>query len=326
MKLPRAQRLWIGLVGSTSPWTCLRRSTSETLGCKLDTSGATSSRSPSSGVPSSKSAWPSNRTGPFAGDTVTASARAVYYAGGPLRAAPVKWSVTSTPAHYNPPGWDRFTFGSAVPWWRLDSWADEDDEVEELEVVDFEVGEVVSILDGPFATLPGSVIEVDAEQRKLKVSVSIFDRETLVELTFDQVLGDGIFVASAGDKRFQGITADDGCHRLGISTTPGSELRPWSVSAEATVEDVNRQAWTASTSLLVHPSALYVGLRSERSFSLVAAPSRSRRSLLTSMAHRYLESPWTSVLNAARTAKLPGIGEKSSPKPSNRPLSVRVTR
>ena len=204
----------------------------------------------------------------IAGDTVTASARAVYYAGGPLRAAPVKWSVTSAPAHYNPPGWDRFTFGSAVAWWRLDSWADDDDddEVEELELVDFEVGESVTIMDGPFATLPASVTEVDAERRKLKVLVSIFDRETPIELTFDQVLGDGIFVASAGDKRFQGITGDDGCHCLGISTTPGSELRPWSVSVEATVEDVNRQAWTASTSVLVHPSALYVGLRSERSF------------------------------------------------------------
>ena len=205
------------------------------------------------------------------GDTITASARAVYYAGGPLRAAPVKWSVTSAPAHYNPPGWDRFTFGSAVPWWRLDSWADDNDdddyEVEaEPGLVEFEVGELVTILDGPFATLSGSVSEVDGERRTLTVLVNVFGRETPTELTFDQVLGDGIFVASAGDKRFQGITGDDGCHRLGISTTPGSELRPWSVSAEATVEDVNRQAWTSSTSVLVHPSALYVGLRSERSF------------------------------------------------------------
>jgi uncharacterized protein YfaS (alpha-2-macroglobulin family) len=202
----------------------------------------------------------------IAGDTVTASARAVYYTGGPLRAAPIKWSVTSTPAQYNPPGWDRFTFGTVVPWWRLDSWADDDDEVEELELAEFEVGESVTILDGPFATLPGSVSEVDPERRTLTVLVSIFDRETPTELTFDQVLGGGIFVASAGDKRFQGITGEDGCHRLGISTTPGSEQRPWSVSAEATVEDVNRQAWTASTAVLVHASALYVGLRSERLF------------------------------------------------------------
>ena len=203
----------------------------------------------------------------IAGDTVTASARAVYYAGGPLRASVVKWSVTSTPAQYNPPGWDRFTFGTVVPWWRLDSWADEDDEVEELELVEFfEVGESVTILDGPFATLSASVTEVAAERRKLKVSVSIFDSETLIELTFDQVFSEGSVDTRAGGKRFQGITGDDGCHRLGISTTPSSELRPWSVSAEATVEDVNRQAWTASTSVLVHPSALYVGLRSERSF------------------------------------------------------------
>ncbi len=210
----------------------------------------------------------------IAGDTITASTRAVYYAGGPLRAAPVNWSVTSEPAQYNPPGWDRFTFGSAVPWWRMDSWADESDEVEveELELADFEVGELVTILDGPFATLPGSVTEVDTERRTLTVLVSTFGRETSTELTFDEVFSDGIFIASADGNRFQGITGDDGCHRLGISTTPGSELRPWSVSAEATVEDVNRQAWTASTSIVVHPSALCVGLRSERTFFTGGSP------------------------------------------------------
>ena len=42
--------------------------------------------------------------------------------------------------------------------------------------------------------------------------------------------------------------------------------RPYSVIAEATVFDVNRQAWTGSTSLMVHPADLYVGLRTERYF------------------------------------------------------------
>jgi transcriptional antiterminator NusG len=54
-------------------------------------------------------------------------------------------------------------------------------------LVDFEVGESVTVMDGPFATLPASISEVNAEQGKLKVLVSIFGRETPVELTFSQV-------------------------------------------------------------------------------------------------------------------------------------------
>ncbi|MDL4820890.1 transcription termination/antitermination protein NusG [Actinomadura opuntiae] len=53
--------------------------------------------------------------------------------------------------------------------------------------VDFEVGESVTVMDGPFATLPATVNEINAEQQKLKVLVSIFGRETPVELSFNQV-------------------------------------------------------------------------------------------------------------------------------------------
>ena len=54
-------------------------------------------------------------------------------------------------------------------------------------VVDFEIGESVTVMDGPFATLPATISEVNAEQQKLKVLVSIFGRETPVELSFTQV-------------------------------------------------------------------------------------------------------------------------------------------
>jgi transcriptional antiterminator NusG len=53
--------------------------------------------------------------------------------------------------------------------------------------VDYEVGESVTVMDGPFATLPATINEVNAEQQKLKVLVSIFGRETPVELGFTQV-------------------------------------------------------------------------------------------------------------------------------------------
>jgi transcription termination/antitermination protein NusG len=53
--------------------------------------------------------------------------------------------------------------------------------------VEYEVGESVTVMDGPFATLPATINEINAEQQKLKVLVSIFGRETPVELTFSQV-------------------------------------------------------------------------------------------------------------------------------------------
>jgi transcription termination/antitermination protein NusG len=53
--------------------------------------------------------------------------------------------------------------------------------------VDFEVGESITVMDGPFATLPATISEVNADGQKLKVLVSIFGRETPVELSFNQV-------------------------------------------------------------------------------------------------------------------------------------------
>lgn len=53
--------------------------------------------------------------------------------------------------------------------------------------VDYEVGESVTVIDGPFATLPGTISEISAESQKLHVLVSIFGRETPVELSFNQV-------------------------------------------------------------------------------------------------------------------------------------------
>ena len=53
--------------------------------------------------------------------------------------------------------------------------------------VDFEVGESVTVMEGPFETLPATISEINAEHQKLKVLVSIFGRETPVELGFNQV-------------------------------------------------------------------------------------------------------------------------------------------
>ncbi|MFI5492533.1 transcription termination/antitermination protein NusG [Actinoplanes sp. NPDC051859] len=57
----------------------------------------------------------------------------------------------------------------------------------EVKVLDFEVGDSVTVTDGAFASLPASISEINADQQKLKVLVSIFGRETPVELNFNQV-------------------------------------------------------------------------------------------------------------------------------------------
>jgi transcription termination/antitermination protein NusG len=56
-----------------------------------------------------------------------------------------------------------------------------------VELVDFTIGESVTVMDGPFATLPATINEIDTLHQKLKVLVSIFGRETPVELAFSQV-------------------------------------------------------------------------------------------------------------------------------------------
>jgi transcriptional antiterminator NusG len=53
--------------------------------------------------------------------------------------------------------------------------------------VEYEIGESVTVMDGPFATLPATISEIDAVHQKLHVLVSIFGRETPVELAFSQV-------------------------------------------------------------------------------------------------------------------------------------------
>ena len=135
---------------------------------------------------------------PVAGDELPAEVTATYYAGGPLRAADVAWTVSAEAARYTPPGWDRFSFGTGAPWWRFGGWGD--------------------------AVAEPSAVHLSA------------------------------------------ATGDAGSHAIRILTTPSEPPRPWTITAEATVQDVNRQAWTASATSVVHPSSLCVGLRLGRSF------------------------------------------------------------
>lgn len=56
-----------------------------------------------------------------------------------------------------------------------------------VQSVDFQVGETVTVKEGPFETLPATISEIKPESQKLVVLVTIFERETPVELSFDQV-------------------------------------------------------------------------------------------------------------------------------------------
>jgi transcriptional antiterminator NusG len=57
----------------------------------------------------------------------------------------------------------------------------------EVKVLDFEVGNSVTVIDGAFASLPATISEINGDRQTLKVLVSIFGRETPVELNFNQV-------------------------------------------------------------------------------------------------------------------------------------------
>ena len=71
---------------------------------------------------------------------------------------------------------------------------------------------------------------------------------------------------------FRSLTDGDGRHRLRIDFDRVDPPQAMNVAAEATLIDVNRQAWTSGQVLLVHPSELYVGLKTPRSFVQMGDP------------------------------------------------------
>jgi alpha-2-macroglobulin len=71
---------------------------------------------------------------------------------------------------------------------------------------------------------------------------------------------------------FTGQTDAAGSHYLNLDFPVPADHQPYSVRAEGSVMDVNRQSWTGTTNLLVHPANIYVGLRSERVFVERGAP------------------------------------------------------
>ncbi len=159
----------------------------------------------------------------YTAQPATVAVDAAYYAGGALPDAEVNWLVTTRDATYNPPNWDRFTFGIWHPWW------------------DYAAGNAV---DG--------------------------DSDIAIDRCFD--CGPG--VGEAQYQQFSGRTDANGHHYLQIDFDGPDVDLPTTVTAEATVTDVNRQAWASRTDLLVHSARYYVGLRSDRTFVERGTPLR----------------------------------------------------
>ncbi len=65
---------------------------------------------------------------------------------------------------------------------------------------------------------------------------------------------------------FKGVTDASGKHLLKVDFESVKPPRPYTITASASVQDVNRQTWSSSTSLLVHPSSLYIGIKTPRTF------------------------------------------------------------
>ena len=65
---------------------------------------------------------------------------------------------------------------------------------------------------------------------------------------------------------FKGVTDASGKHLLKIDFESVKPPRPYTITAASSVMDVNRQAWSSTTSLLVHPADLYIGIRTPRAF------------------------------------------------------------
>jgi len=76
----------------------------------------------------------------------------------------------------------------------------------------------------------------------------------------------------SNSEKFSGITDSRGTHRLRIHFDAVDPPRPMSVIASATITDVNRRTWTAVKTLVVHPSKLYVGLRTKKYFVRKGTP------------------------------------------------------
>ncbi|HSU25430.1 MAG TPA: MG2 domain-containing protein, partial [Pyrinomonadaceae bacterium] len=83
---------------------------------------------------------------------------------------------------------------------------------------------------------------------------------------YGEYYGGGRGYGGGSTQTFKGVTDASGKHLLKVDFQSVNPPRPYAISASASVQDVNRQTWGGQTSLLVHPSSLYVGIKTPRTF------------------------------------------------------------
>jgi hypothetical protein len=159
---------------------------------------------------------------------VTIAALAQYFSGGALADAPTVWQVTTSSTTYTPPNWSDFTFGVSTPYWLNDFGPDFGPQG---------IGGPAAIqgdegIQGPVGVESGCCSPQPEQKAATYTGQTDATGNQYLQLNF------------AGDK---------------------PDL-PVMVSANASVTDVNRQSFASNLELLVHPSSLYVGLRSTQQF------------------------------------------------------------
>jgi uncharacterized protein YfaS (alpha-2-macroglobulin family) len=157
---------------------------------------------------------------------VTLAATGQYFSGGVLANSPVVWQVTYSQATYTPPNWSDFGFGVVQPYWFDDV----------LRSGAFAANGAISrpsVLDGGRAIGIGPCCPPQPQQKAVT---------------------------------YKGVTDANGTHYLQLDFNGETPDLPITVSANASVTDVNRQSFASNIDVLVHPSTLYVGIRSARQF------------------------------------------------------------
>jgi alpha-2-macroglobulin len=183
-------------------------------------------------------------TGPYyVVEPATVAVDATYFAGGPLGDAEVNWFVSTSDTTYSPPNWDEFSFGVWRPWWYADNEFGGDRTAESA--VDSSFIEECAVISEDGSCVPNANARYQTFTGRTDAGGSHFLQVDFADTP----------VGTSGDD----TETDDGDEPTLID-------QPTTVTAEATVFDVNRQAIASRTTLLVHPAQYYVGLRSDRSF------------------------------------------------------------
>ncbi len=159
---------------------------------------------------------------------------ASYFAGGPLPQAKTRWEVVSLRGSFDPPGHDDYAFGEWRPWW--------------------DYAGAASGMAASGMAASGMAGGLGVVGRSGRVSRPNMDEGHVQQL--------------------EGLTDARGRHTLALDFASVNPPRATRVTVHGTVTDVNRQAWSSSETLLVHPSAHYVGLKTEKMFFDRKAPMR----------------------------------------------------